>query len=635
MGKLNLTDLAGGFASIATLNANSQKIETALENTLSRDGTTPNEMHAVLDMNSNRIINLHNPVGNTDAVPLSYLLTLLSTVSTFASAATLLYVTPGGVLTNVAANLSEKVTPQDFGAVGNGIANDTISMKAFFDYCIATLARGFIKRGTYLIDEGVLLFNCNTVDTPWPLIKTAGFKAVIFKGSGFADAPLIKITNGTSVSSAGRFWYGGCLGGISYTSVAPLGGASNRHALSLTGIWGAKFGYIYASNMQGSALYIPTATFGGNPDPNAVLTCDFEAVEAVFCDGRAITNMNGVGWVSNRIKLTRAVGTGQGALYAPGDGNHYTTFSTGECFGWAIYDPDNVGSHSNEFGDCEIDGMQYGIRLNASYMNVFNAVRFIHRYQYTPNTTPKYWPLVAIRIGDVVGSANIRNLTMNVFHRIEAGGTKADLGIFLDAATVGGNWTDSTIDQMYSDNAGFGITRKDPIFLGPGVNSNSEVYLQVTGTPVFDSRIKPISVAAASSATVVQTTGYNTAAAILAYPSVRYDSNGSYNNTTYGYTVPYTGLAEITVKFPIALTAGNRVTFGTVQNISGSYFEVSTSIGYHNTTGQIQTYQDTIIAFVSRGTILYPQAIQNSGAPVNMSFYVAAGAESMFSVKML
>lgn len=57
MAKVTLTTITGGFASIAELNANFTALATALENTVSRDGTTPNSMNADLDLNSNDILN--------------------------------------------------------------------------------------------------------------------------------------------------------------------------------------------------------------------------------------------------------------------------------------------------------------------------------------------------------------------------------------------------------------------------------------------------------------------------------------------------------------------------------------------------------------------------------------------------
>lgn len=57
MAKLTINSLVSGFPSVTTLNDNFQAIEAALENTLSRDGSTPNHMNADLDMNGNRILN--------------------------------------------------------------------------------------------------------------------------------------------------------------------------------------------------------------------------------------------------------------------------------------------------------------------------------------------------------------------------------------------------------------------------------------------------------------------------------------------------------------------------------------------------------------------------------------------------
>lgn len=61
MAKLTLTDLASlanATTAINAINANSALIETAMENTLSRDGTSPNTMSANIDMNSNDLLNV-------------------------------------------------------------------------------------------------------------------------------------------------------------------------------------------------------------------------------------------------------------------------------------------------------------------------------------------------------------------------------------------------------------------------------------------------------------------------------------------------------------------------------------------------------------------------------------------------
>lgn len=54
------------------INDNFQALQAAIENTVSRDGTVPNYMDADLDLNSYRIINAGDPVGERDVVTLKY-----------------------------------------------------------------------------------------------------------------------------------------------------------------------------------------------------------------------------------------------------------------------------------------------------------------------------------------------------------------------------------------------------------------------------------------------------------------------------------------------------------------------------------------------------------------------------------
>ena len=73
MSKLVLTDIANlqnEQSVVATIVANNRLIEAAIETLLSRDGTSPNQMTAEMDMNSKKIINLGAPTLNQDAVRL-------------------------------------------------------------------------------------------------------------------------------------------------------------------------------------------------------------------------------------------------------------------------------------------------------------------------------------------------------------------------------------------------------------------------------------------------------------------------------------------------------------------------------------------------------------------------------------
>lgn len=108
MAKLSLTDIAAGYALITTINANNTLLETALENTLSRDGTTPNTMSADLDMNSQDINNLPDATAQQSPVTLAQL-QAASITTTTSTAANVSLADAGGFYTadNVEAALAE------------------------------------------------------------------------------------------------------------------------------------------------------------------------------------------------------------------------------------------------------------------------------------------------------------------------------------------------------------------------------------------------------------------------------------------------------------------------------------------------------------------------------------------------
>lgn len=68
MSKLVLSDITSGYAAPTLINANNLALVTAFDNTLSRDGSSPNAMGASIDMNGHTIINLGAPANGNDAV---------------------------------------------------------------------------------------------------------------------------------------------------------------------------------------------------------------------------------------------------------------------------------------------------------------------------------------------------------------------------------------------------------------------------------------------------------------------------------------------------------------------------------------------------------------------------------------
>jgi hypothetical protein len=79
MPKLVLNNIASGFATNTIINSNFDTIEAALENTLSRDGSTPNHMLSSLDMNSHSIHNLGRATTLSSAMSLGQFLEYANT----------------------------------------------------------------------------------------------------------------------------------------------------------------------------------------------------------------------------------------------------------------------------------------------------------------------------------------------------------------------------------------------------------------------------------------------------------------------------------------------------------------------------------------------------------------------------
>jgi hypothetical protein len=119
MAKLTLNDIQslGNQASvIALLNNNSAAVETAFENTLSRDGTTPNQMMANLDLNSYRVINSGLAINNNDLITKGQ-------VDAIAFA---------GATVEVTVN-SSLVTAKDIGCPENGVSDDAVVIQNYME----------------------------------------------------------------------------------------------------------------------------------------------------------------------------------------------------------------------------------------------------------------------------------------------------------------------------------------------------------------------------------------------------------------------------------------------------------------------------------------------------------------------
>lgn len=126
MSKITLNDISAQNAlptAATTVNNNSDTIEAAFEITLSRDGTSPNQMLSDFDMNSYRVLNLPAPV-NADE-PLRY-----QDLSTFMGGGTVTNIPAGGNTNDVLTKVSNANYDVDWSSAASEVtagANITVS----------------------------------------------------------------------------------------------------------------------------------------------------------------------------------------------------------------------------------------------------------------------------------------------------------------------------------------------------------------------------------------------------------------------------------------------------------------------------------------------------------------------------
>jgi hypothetical protein len=500
------------------------------------------------------------------------------------------------------------------GCVGDGVTNTTAALKAFYNYAIDNNQHSRIIAGTYLIDLGQLAFDNGHISTPFPIIETDGKDLVIFENVADLDLPYLSFTNGTAVSGVGKFWEGGSHDGVTFSRSTGSTANTGQHGLVLNGIDYAKFGFMGAEDIGGHGIYIKRNLFGGtNPDPHHVNGCEFEGIEANRCGGYSFYNDNFVGLSLCNITQIRAIENG-GVFYGMGASNHIGSISAGSNAGYLFGDDvAATGGASSRFtvGTYEADDQQYGINANRLIDSDFGTGRFVHRYNFgIRNPSEGYWPLVAVDMGSTSSSNN----TFNIIHRVEAGGTKPDIGVFTEFNSTA-NTVATNIYYKILDNAAFGFTDTD---LYQNFSTNSLVKLsRDSGVTIIDTIGDNSALARAPTSYSVPNGGFTTN--IVEYSTELKDPAGNYDPATYLYTVREAGLYDVRTQLNLSLTAGNRFRVGVLKNGSA----VSGATMYCTVTG-VESYFYGYIIDLAVGDTIGITADNNSGSDVALSTPVGA-----------
>lgn len=543
----------------------------------------------------------------------------------------------GAVARTAQAKMRDTCSAADFGAVGDGVANDTVALQNFFAACMAG-KRGYLGAGTFMVDEGQIVIQPTAnVHTPGPYIETAGYLSTIIKGRGTSQAPMITVQNLPQTSPAGRFIKGGYLGAIGFDGTGQPSGWTTAHALSIRGIDGWSFGFLNGNSLRGDLLNIPRNLFAvTNPDPYHVAFCVFEGLQSNFGNGWVLNNDNFVGFTSNEIFNIVCYGssTGKGAIRGCGAGNIYKKISVGTCYGWAIeiYDGSLAGRMSREtFEIAELDDPEYGINVVNGDQAIFDQIRIVHRY----HAGIGYWPREALRLANAASTAALTNTTFDITHRIEAGGVLADLGTFINTQNSNAI-TGCEVIYKISDQASLGITNAT-LLLGSSINPLSDIRIlssiQGDRTVIYDSQAKPFAFVTLNAAATIPNAGFGGLANKINTTGEVYDRRNNFNTATSSYTAPVTGIYVFTVSISVSgVAAGNRFRFGLLDE---GTLQILKYFSQETTSATKLVFTGSGMVSLNAGDVVSLNADNNSGVAVPINIVYSAAAENSWSIQLI
>jgi hypothetical protein len=459
MSKIELQDIASGFGLQLALNNNNEVLEDAFDNTLSRDGSTPNGMLASLDMNSNRIINLASPENSQDAarwadVAEASAIDVIAPAQVgnddkalFTDGTTLSWrATPYIPITDE--EVEADVTIADFRkAPGNvlrygentvpGTTNMAVALQAAHDQCDAGGARPFLPTGDYLINGDITPCQSGMYgegpDSSRLFFNNGGF--VIPSDAGWdRRAPTfeqfsIDSNNGTSCDAKWVFEAPGVAGGAAV--VYNSGFIARNLCIGRTGRFGGAFYLKDMSDVTISDISVTDAQRFARI-VGSVLQCKVSDIHAFLGDGA------GTGLAGGSVGFST-----ESATYASGSltPEHLTT----EDMSLIVFDTgvQHAAGLDINFKDTDIQAKTIGMSLDAP-CDVNGAVIIPHSTGVTSwtglligvsPTTPdaRFINNVHIEVGNSPG-------TPATSYGIDIGnGTNPTFGVFLNSCRVKGN----------------------------------------------------------------------------------------------------------------------------------------------------------------------------------------------------
>jgi hypothetical protein len=314
-------------------------------------------------------------------------------------------------------------TPQDFGAIGDGITDDAIALQAWAD----SLRDGGLGAG-----NSVAGYATSATITFMPSTNVRSVKGPDIKGNlkliGHANLPacsdLLRVWNPTAVTTSQNF-YSPTFDSLELSNTTGI-------ALSLRGFWGSIKKTI-GTNVHDVVVF-PNFLFGGIPDEYESM-CDLGDITGEDYTGVVYSNLIGVGaspTIHNIRGKEASLSLNHGLIHASGSEKITGCIAySGRDWAVVIDRPAAPGVQSvpHEIfmeGNGDIDVAEYGWYI----ANLEHAFISGHRINVEPpnfgGLTIPSWPIIAYHFG--AGSGVIKNVTVNAYLTIRPGVTAANIG---------------------------------------------------------------------------------------------------------------------------------------------------------------------------------------------------------------
>lgn len=441
----------------------------------------------------------------------------------------------------VQSKLQQYISAKDFGAVGDGVADDTAALQAALTY-FKTHGNPILLDGNFRI-TAPLVYQTQGNSTGLRLIGTGASNSSII--GDFSGVNLIEI-DGSSIQR-NRFQYGG---GFEDLKLTVAGGATIENAIKVNGWWFAnhcnlQIGELGSATFTKNGIFIPLRNdIDTNPDFYASIGWTLEDVVIDTMGEYGVYGANNTGYSSWMIRGGSFNRNGLDGLYINTNGWRVENASVSYNGRYGLNYDGSVGVTLTDgyFAQLEVDGnATAGIRISRVNSGIFENIRFISRVL---NAAEKQLTHVLGDNTQVCTSVKF----INSYHRIETGVTSA-VKIF-DFGAASANISGNTINGYYVLNsAGVTVTDFSDSLLDRRYKNwlSDRAGAQKTASPT---KFAHASASSQAITNVLSTWIFN----LSVYPTGWSD----YNTTTGELTVPHNGFYVFSVVFTCSTIPTNE-----------------------------------------------------------------------------